>query len=744
MIVFEPVFHWIASIAVVAAFALAVAFAYRISPSYLSGGRRMALVALRFTALVCVALGLFRPILQRPAVSNPKSVLAFLIDGSESMSIQDGYNNVSRRDALESVFEHNQYTLDRLRKKFDVRFYTFADEVSVVEEPEFAAGGASTRIGAALQSVVRSDGKKTMAALVLCSDGVNTAGVEPSEMVPVLRSEDIPVFALALGEQKLASAVHDVVVESVSTNPVARLNNVVPVEARVGLIGVAGRSVEVKLLVDGEEMDSSIVTARKAYDQVMLPFRFTPSATGFRRLTVEAQSFDDEVVTTNNSAETLIQAIDRGLRVLYIEGQPRWQYRFLRRDLETAADMSLSIKLLLGAGERTVAVEPAVLTEDPIYYAEALPEVADGWRQFHVVLLGDVPADRFTEAQLSSLAEAVSDGLGLIAMGATGGFAAGGYGNTPIADALPVAIRADEGEVEGKFRVTRTTHGAAAELLRLGDEAEEDRLVWATLPVLDGAVLFRAVKPGATVLAETEDHTPLLVTEFYGSGRTAVWAPFSTVPWTFSEKDFSDYHKRFWRQLVLWAANFDTRDRERVWIELPSQQFQIGEDVPVKIHVRDEEGNPVVAAEVLARLLRGLPPATSQLSRLDEWSFTGTYDRTIKAEEAGFYTVEAAAEKDGSSVGEARAAFQVVAPSYEFLNLRANTSVMKSLAEKTGGAYYEPPTASAMFSELVAKEAKAEIKVFRRIDLWNLPLCFSVFLAVLAAEWWLRKRWGLV
>ena len=105
-------------------------------------------------------------------------------------------------------------------------------------------------------------------------------------------------------------------------------------------------------------------------------------------MTVRADVLEGELVKTNNEISTFVRVIKGGLAVLYIEGQYRWEARFLREALARSPDMLVEFWVLsrpLKGGDDTRQDNP-------------FSDLSD----YDVIILGDIPAGRFGSVHLSA------------------------------------------------------------------------------------------------------------------------------------------------------------------------------------------------------------------------------------------------------------------------------------------------------------------------------------------------------
>ena len=233
----------------------------------------------------------------------------------------------------------------------------------------------------------------------------------------------------------------------------------------------------------------------------------------------------------------------------------------------------------------------------------------------------------------------------------------------------------------------------------------------------------------------------MLVAQEYGRGRAIAFGADSTWRWAFSESDTLKYHKRFWRQVVLWLTRRDKAQGETMWLDLSRRRLRVGRQLEMTAHLQDARGRPIAGCEVSA-VVRG-PGGTGEKVRF--MPAGDVYRLAFRPERAGDYAVEARALREGREVGSARAKFVVFSPDLEYEQPLAELDRLRSLAARTGGAFFTPEKARFLFEALQEHPAPESVTVHTRIiPLWNHWWLFLCFLGALTAEWVLRKRMGLV
>jgi hypothetical protein len=372
----------------------------------------------------------------------------------------------------------------------------------------------------------------------------------------------------------------------------------------------------------------------------------------------------------------------------------------------------------------------------------------------------------------------VLNGAGLLMIGGQNSFGPGGYAGTPIEKALPVLV-GDVSAVQEKTQfVPRLTDEGArhpameglAEWFGDAQTAPERHL-----PPLRGNVVVTSARTGASVLLihpgrlgpDGSDQI-VLATQRYGKGLSAAFTADTTYLWYLPLRAMGQDspYNRFWGQLVRWLANQDVRNRQRgpgVDALLNKSVYSLGESVRVRAMVRDEKGDATRYAQVslVVKSRDGSDEQQIGLTPVD--TRTGLYEATIPTPAKGEWTVELSATKDGRELGRANLAFSVIPPAEEMLKLAANGQLLAAIAEQTGGFHYplaqlpalieqlirtNPPAAQAVQQTIpLANVVRAVGAITGRVPQWerkyDLPTQGLLVIALLAAEWILRRRWQL-
>ena len=747
---FDPTGTWLGITLLIVSFACLL-FVLAPDKSRLSPGQRLTLILLRTSAFLVLLFCLMKPsLVSTRRLQQPTSVLV-LADSSESMNVADSPNGKTRweylRATLRSAMESTKNEI--VNESMLIRTWVFdreAREAALdtqsldIGEWKRLPSSEETAIGSAMESAIRALGEQPLSAVVLLSDGGQHA-YPPNDLPPQAESRrlgerGVPLWAITYGQSRGAAQAKDASVVSLTTPDKVFLGNTVEVIGRVRLEGLSDREAIVRLLVeqtDGElaEVARRTIKPTESTTEESVRFDWTADSLGERKLVLAIDSVAGEIVLTNNIVSTFVEVIDGGLRVLYLEGSPRVEQRFLRRALSSSPDIQIDFQW----------IDSIRRSRWPISLEQELA------RDYKVFLIGDLDVDAIRPKDVEKIRLLVENGASVGFLGGLHSFEAGGWGSSSLGRLLPYArdplsrqrfnepIRKDL-HVKGPVTIIPDEQFGGVSILRLGQTRDESDEGWQGLPALDGANRLPQLLPVAKTLAATETGLPLLVAREYGLGRVLVFAVDST--WRWAMQGSAGSYKRFWRQFVLWLARRDDFDGERLWLKLARRRISVGSPLVFDAGLTLPDGTLVQGSSLSATVID--PAGNSRYVRLSKnsESFSGTI---AGCTEPGDWRVVVKADDQG---GEAAARFVVYRQDLELANPRANTLLMQQIASATDGGVRLPEELPSIFKEIGQAPPVFTTSEDWSSTLWDNWIIISMFAGCLCTEWFFRKRWGLV
>ncbi len=739
---------------VVAAAAIALLLLLGIGPARekTTKRRRGVLLGIRLAVIVMILLAMLRPTLVIMETRKQSATLVVLADKSRSMTIRDEVNGRTRWEALRDTLANARSGFQVFGAEMEVRAYAFdADPHPVkVADGRIDLGdtpdGPQTAIGHVLDEVLRQEAGKRVLGVILVSDGAQRTA-PPRDVLPQTAAARMkhlgqPLYTIRLGQSRGLGQAQDVAVTDLVADSTVFVKNELAIAAQVRIDGYVNRPIPVALLVESaagkmETVAQQTVKATSDGQRISLKFSYVPDTPGEYKLTLKLEAQPGELVTTNNSLSTFVHVLKGGIKVLYVEAFPgRVERRFIVNSLAASPDIGVDALVLNLSAPET---RPANLDE----------RFKPG--KYDVYILGNIDATAFRKEELADLAATVNKGAGLIMLGGLQSFGPGGYAETPLVDVLPVKMDRLERQKPGSpiskdlhllgpVKIRPTQLGLSNYCLRLAPTPGESASLWNELPPLkEGANKFSGWKPGALVLAESEQKQPLLVAHTVGDGRVLAFAGDSTWHWWL--RGYETAHKRFWRQIVLWLAKKDEATEGNVWIKLSQRRFTPGQRVECTVGAQGPSGEPVANASFQAEIESpgGQKNPLSLVRAADTTS--GSYRDT---QQAGDYAIRVTATQDGREIGSTKARFLVIEQDLELDSPMADATLMENLAAMTGGKALVPEELPALLRQLAEDTQALEVQSEAKKTFWDTWPFFLVLVGLLATEWYLRKRWGLV
>ncbi len=699
---------------------------------------RLVLSFLRTLALALILFSLFRPVLMLSTVVPQKNFLGILVDDSRSMRLADVNDAPRSNMVLEYFGSQDSELLKGLADKFILRFFRFsadAERIDSVGTMRFM--GNKTDIGRALDRARQELASVPLAGLVMLTDGADNTFESLDEPLLSLRSRSVPVYTVGLGRETFA---RDIEVSRVETPRSVLQGASLVVDVTVTQSGYAGDSVDLVVEDDGRIVNTQRIELPREGEvaTVRIPFKATepgPRVFGFR-----ITPLDGELVTQNNEQEALIVVEDRRERILYFEGEPRFETGFLRRAV--ADDENLEVTLLARTADNKFY---RILFNNPDEeLVGGFPTTREELFEYRGLIIGSAEASFFTLDQLRMIADFVSQrGGGLLMLGGRRAFAEGGYSETPIADVLPIVLEESDAEEDflAEIQVEVTPAGRTHPITQIAETIEESAARWAGLPPLMAVNRISGTKPGATTLLKGEGPNGLehivLAYQRYGRGKSLVLPVRDVWAWQMRTPLEDMTHEIFWRQLLRWVISGVPN---RVRVSPIADRVAPDEAIELLAEVEDNTYLEVNNTTVIARVTA---PSGAVDSIAMDWTVDrdGEYRANLIPREEGLYKVEVSALQDGEFLASAASYVRVKDPAREYFGSEMQRNTLVRIAEETGGRFYTPSTVSTLPEDISFTESGTT--VIERRDLWDMPIIFMMLMVLISAEWGYRRLRGL-
>ena len=709
------------------------------------GRHRIVLIGFRVAILALMLFCLFRPVLIVRAAVSQQNFVGVLVDDSRSMQIAD-VDGQPRGAFVQRQFSPEAPVMKALSDKFVVRTFRFSSGARRLASPsELTFGGSQTRLGTALDEARQELAGLPLAGLVLVSDGADTTDASLSDALLALKAADVPVFTVGVGEESLR---RDIQIGRVSVPRSALKGTAILVDAVVTHTGYPGETVMLDVEDEGRIVGSQEVRLPASGEPAPVRVRFTASEAGARLFRFKVAARPGEMVTQNNAREVLIDVRDRKEKILYFEGEPRFEYKFIRRAVDGALNLPPDANLQLVGLQRTA---------DNKYYRQALdnadqlvagfPKTREELFAYRGLILGSTEAGAFTGDQLRMIADFVEKrGGGLLMLGGSRAFAEGGYAGTPVADVLPVVLErpakaGEPGEV-ARLKVRPTRGGVGHAVTQLGATEQASSAIWEKLPGVTSVNALRAIKPGATVLLNGADERRrdqvVLAYQRYGRGKAIAFPVQDSWLWQMhadiAVEDMT--HENYWRQLLRWLVDGVP---DHVEAHTSAERVEAGETVSITADVVEPTFVEVNDARVMAHV-EG-PKGTIDVPLQWTGERSGQYRGSFAAPVEGLYAARVDATRGGAPLGTGVTQLRAAPGENEYFDAGMNAARLRRIADDTGGRFYTTGTVASM-AEDVRYSGRGVTTVEER-ELWHMPILLGTILLLMCGEWGYRRAVGL-
>ena len=669
------------------------------------------------------------------------------VEAMSRAQVADGLFVAARRawgEAVEERFDVRQYVIGRTARP--VRWNGEAGRIEQDVQDVAAEESQATALGAAVERALLDAAGRPVAGVVLLTDGQSNWGPTPAEVVRRAQAAGggelsaAPLFAVAVGSPQSPGA--DVAVVEALGPGRAMAKDTVAILATVASRGLDGR--KVKVLLDdakGNKLDEAEVElTASAPQQVTLRTEAGDAGTTVYAVRIDKQA--EETVVENNRITTAVEVQGEPLKVLLLEGYPRWDFRFL--DHELRRDRGLEATVVV---ESSLADAGGAMAE--LAAKLGVPSDVDGFAEFDAVVLGDISPELLPTDAQEALATAVRErGVGLLVQT---GFTQMPHAflGQPLVELLPLEEVAPRGEpkepgqpgiggveapVFAPFDMKLTPAGAIHPAFLVHDDAGANRRLWDQLPSMYWAAQWSRPRAGASVLAEVagaDDRWPLIVEQYAGRGRVLVVGTDATFLWR--RNIGSLLFGRFWGQAIRYVARDEAAMGDVSRLTVHPARVEPGQTVSVELYAVTSGGAPATGERVDVEV-KG-PKGPSRLT-LSASGTPGVYRGVWSSLDVGAHTLSY-----GEGEQAATAGVEVALSNRELARPEVDRAELRAAAVSSGGAMVEPADLLTLPQRLEGEPR--DVSRVLEDDLWDNWLTLLLLATIYTVDVGVRRFWGL-
>jgi uncharacterized membrane protein len=622
----------------------------------------------------------------------------------------DWLDALARRGKVQLAIYHLSAE-GRAAKLCDVADSRKADQLKEARQKikDLRPKAEATRLGTAVREVIKDFRAQTLTALIVLTDGITTEGEDLSQASRHAVQAGVPLYFVGIGDAREAP---DLALEDVAAPDAVLVNDTIVFLARLTGRGFKDLTVPVELREKGKDkvLASQNVSIDPEGRPQLVRLTYRPTEEGEKAYELRVPVQEGEANAENNVLPWTVEVVKpRTVKVLYVENEPRWEFRSVKALLERESarpkdDRTIDLRVrLLSAGEDWPAIDRSALAELP-----SKKELSD----YDVVILGDVdPKDKREPKMaefLKDLAEWVKERGGGLLMIAGSRHAPHAYKETPLHDILPIEVVAERqpaepaGGLTESYRPRLTPVGRLSPIFRFSPDDKESDAAWDGLKKMywrsEGYKARRTADVLATYPGRAEQ--PLVVRQFVGKGRSLFFGFDETWRW----REDEPLYNQFWLRTVRSLSSRPGRTELRLDRRSP---YRRGEPIKVTLRFPDDAPPPAEGVKVKVLVERQPPPSpkapgekeTSQLELARVEGSRLTYEAVLTKTPPGSYRFWLVSP-EVETKPRPRAECVVLPPPGEMDILRMNQAEMQRAAEVSGGRFYNLADAEKLLKDL--------------------------------------------
>lgn len=766
-----------------------VAWLYRRDTAELKPFWRIWLAALRLATLAGILVIALNPHDRTQKDAFRPSRVGILVDTSLSMrhpatsasptgSVPESDRSTRTEAALKLLGQSK--LIEQLRQQHEVSIYSFdsglsgphrvfsynsPEAIKTNDAPEspvdwpvlLESRGLESRMGESLSELVRQTAGRTLAGLVIISDGASNAGLDAELAGERAAAAKAKLITVGVGGTEPPV---NLLVSDVQSPTEVQKGDGYEITAYIQGQGLVGKDAEVELLQrpDGDTGEPTLIETRPVRvleDGVPVEIKFSrnPEQTGKTQYTVRVKpqqrivEFDD----LDNAQTFSVNVLDKPTKVLLVAGGPMRDYQFVRNLLHRHKSIDIDVYLQTASvgtsqeSDNLLLAFPATREElyeydliiafDPDWelLPEDAPKLINDWVGNEAGGLIFVAGDVYTP-QFAALDGPVDGG------GADDRF-------SPLKELYPVVLSSYftatrfDADTSQPWPIEFTEEGKTAGFLQLTDDPITSAQRWKDFSGFYKCYPTAAAKAGATVFARFSDpraqgEIPILMAaQFYGQGRTFYLG--SGEMWRLRSAGSEEYD-RFWIKTVREVVQGRLKRGAKHGILSPeTRRVSLGQTVRVRSRLSDAQFQPLELAEVRLEVYdpTGKPMIPPRMMTKDP-SRRGEYVGDFRASLPGVYRLELPVPETREQLSDE---VTVILPKLEDENVRQNVQLLSRLAELTGGKYLPIAEAEAALPALLPGRGEL-FKVDERLrTLWDREWVLYLLVGLLSLEWLTRK-----
>ncbi len=681
-------------------------FVYKYTIPKVSSGLRILLIIIRSIIFILILFLIFEPVL---SLINKYSV------ETKTFVYIDNSNSIASADSLRKL-EQSLSLIDDLNSTGGIKtkFYTFGKKIDSLEagrKDKINFGESQTNFAAIIDHIRKNNSK--INSVVILSDGIITDGIDPTYQAEKLQ---VPIFTLGIGD---SSRKKDILIYNLLHNQVIYTDKPTTIEVAVKNFGFENKNTRVSFFEESKFIESKDLTLNETgLDKI--PFNYKPSGGGEKKLTFSISPLEGEASAKNNSRTVYVNVLDTKLKVCLIAGSP-------------SADLSAITKAL--STDKNIQIRKLVQISPNKFWNDVNPSVIDS---SDLLFLVDFPSSASSQKIIDRVSGAVTK-------------------NKPFFFMLSSGVNINRLNTFEKNLPFSVSKGSNEFLQVLPDfnrqffssyfsTSNNKSEIWNNLPQVTQFSSELTAKPGSNILVKSKVRNisignPLIVSRSLGNQRVFSILAGDIWRWQLQTAERNpEFFDNFINDIVKWLSVSAQQKQFRITTD--RKTYSPGDDVEFTAELYDNTFNPIDTANISVRIIYN--------TKTVDLTFTpagnGIYTSRFVPSETGDYNFEGISGLNGSTLKSERGRFSVGEIQIEKLDTRMRVEFLKSLSASTNGSYYTADNYDGLKEKLekLNRSSSKELISKSEYQLWANPWILIAIICFFAAEWFIRKRGGMI
>lgn len=645
----------------------------------------------RFLAIFFIAFLLLSPLLKTITHSNEKPIIIFAQDNSQSILI-----------SKDSSFYKNEYKqkieklIDELGQKYDIKSFSFDDKVN--EQLNFDYKGKQTDISALFDDLITRYTNRNVGAIIIASDGIYNKGNNPLYVSDKIKA---PIYTLALGDTSIRK---DLLIQKVNFNRITYLGNTFPIEVVVNANKAKGLSAKLKLTHGQKELFNKTINFSSEQYSETINITTEAKEIGLQRYTISISPVNDEIILTNNRKDIFIDVLDARQKILLLAANPHPDVSAIKQTLE---------------GNRNYDVQVALIND-------FTKPVSD----YNLVILHQLPANNSAATKIISDIQKANIPL-LYILGTQSNISQFNAYNTGL-------------NIAAKNQVFNESLPSLSSEFSYFTISDETRKMLNNFPPLNCIYGNYKSSPSAEPfliqkIGNVISNQPLILFNQSLGSKNGIITGEGLWKWKLSNYAQKNNSEAFDEIITKIVQYLSVRIEKGLFRVINSHVFNENQNVEFDAELYNDSYELINENDVNLTII-------NSSGKKFPYQFNKTsnaYHLNAGVYPQGDYKYQAVVKLKNKTLTQ-NGEFTVMAMDAEFSNTIANHELLYNLAKKNGGEMLYPSQIEKLADLLQKRDDIKLVKYTQKRfnDLINLYWIFFIIIALLSAEWFLRKRNG--